>query len=131
MKSISCLILIAVGLGGCSQNPAENNALSPAEFEQKLTASPEAVLLDVRTAEELQGGYIKGAINMDFKRPEFKLLIEGMDKTKPYFVYCASGMRSGKAADLMREIGFTKVTTLEGGLNAWKTAGLSTVTPNP
>lgn len=79
----------------------------------------------------MQTGYIKGAINLDFQRPEFKLLIAGLDKEKPYFVYCKSGIRSGKAADLMRENGFTKVKTLEGGLNAWKAGGLGITEPKP
>jgi len=126
------LVLLAVGAGSCSPSSSEQKtSLAPAEFESQLKATPDAVLIDVRTAEELQEGYIKGALNMDFKAPEFKILIAGMDKNKPYFVYCLSGMRSGKAADLMRESGFTHVTTLEGGIKAWKAAGKETVVPTP
>ena len=119
------------GLYSCSTQPTESSSLSPADFDQQVKSTADAVLLDVRTPEEVQTGYIKGAINMDFKRPEFKILIAGLDKEKPYFVYCLSGMRSGKAADLMRESGFTKVKTLDGGLKAWKAAGLGTTDPAP
>ena len=131
MKHTVCLLLMVLGLSACSNQPTEKLSLSPADFEQQSQSTPEAVLLDVRTPEEVQNVYIKGAINMDFQRPEFKLLIAGLDKEKPYFVYCKSGMRSGKAADLMRDSGFKNVKTLEGGLNAWRSAGLSTVEPKP
>lgn len=131
MKHTVCLLLVVLGLSACSSQPTEKLSLPPADFEQQSQSTPGAVLLDVRTPEEVQNGYIKGAINMDFQRPEFKLLIAGLDKEKPYFVYCKSGMRSGKAADLMRDGGFENVKTLEGGLNAWRSAGLSTVEPKP
>jgi rhodanese-related sulfurtransferase len=123
-----CVMLTACAGGNSS---AVKTALTPAEFEAQSKSTADAVLIDVRTAEEIQTGYIKGAINMDFNRPEFKLLVAGMDKTKPYFVYCLSGKRSGKAADFMREQGFEHVMTLEGGMNAWNAAGLPTVTPSP
>ncbi len=122
--------MVLVACAG-SNTTEEKTSLTPAEFDQQSKATADAILIDVRTAEEVRSGYIKGAINMDFNRPEFKILIAGMDKTKPYFVYCLSGKRSGKAADLMREQGFEHVKTLDGGMNAWTAAGLPTVTPSP
>lgn len=104
-------------------------SLKPLDFKEKINIVTGAVLLDVRTPEEVQKGYLKGALNLDFKSPQFTILIEGLDKEKPYLVYCASGVRSGKAADLMREKGFMKVYTLEGGLKAWKDEGLMTDSP--
>jgi rhodanese-related sulfurtransferase len=118
--------ILVVTLAGCSskEDKTSTSSLSPAEFQNQMKSTPDGVLLDVRTLEEVQTGRIKGEINFDYKAPEFDLLIKGLDKTKPYFVYCASGVRSGKAADKLRELGFTKVYTLEGGLKAWKAAGL-------
>ncbi|HQQ97668.1 MAG TPA: rhodanese-like domain-containing protein [Cyclobacteriaceae bacterium] len=126
---VICCVVLGACAGGNSTN--EKTSLTPAEFDEQSKTTAEAILIDVRTAEEVQSGYIKGAINMDYKRPEFKLLIAGMDKTKPYFVYCLSGMRSGKAADFMREQGFEHVMTLDGGIKAWTAAGLPVVTPAP
>jgi len=126
--AICCIILSACAGSNATE---EKTLLTPAEFDQQSKSTADAILIDVRTAEEIQSGYIKGAINMDFNRPEFKILIAGMDKTKPYFVYCLSGKRSGKAADFMREQGFEHVKTLDGGMNAWTAAGLPTVIPSP
>jgi phage shock protein E len=125
MKKYFFILVVTMAIAGCaSKEDKVTSALSPEAFQSQLQASPDAVLLDVRTLEEVQSGRIKGEINFDFKAPEFNLLIKGLDKTKPYFVYCASGVRSGKAADKMKEEGFEKVYTLGGGLKAWKEAGL-------
>jgi len=120
------ILVVAITFAGCTskESNAPTSTLAPEAFQSQLQATPGAVLLDVRTLEEVQSGRIKGEVNFDFKAPEFSLLIKGLDKTKPYFVYCASGVRSGKAADKMKEEGFEKVYTLEGGLKAWQAAGL-------
>ena len=123
MNRILSFAVLALLLSSCSKEEKENLSLKPLDFKERIGTMSDAVLLDVRTPEEVQKGYLKGALNFDFKSPQFTILIEGLDKEKPYLVYCASGVRSGKAADLMREKGFKKVYTLEGGLNAWKKEG--------
>jgi rhodanese-related sulfurtransferase len=128
MRPFYLLILLVLTQISCAKkqnSETENRLLKPKDFQEKLAASPGAVLLDVRTQDELiKDGLIKGALNFDFKTPEFKILITGMDKTKPYFVYCASGVRSGKTSEMLGELGFKEVYTLDGGLNAWKAEGL-------
>jgi len=126
MKKYIFILVVAASIAGCASKETKEStsALSPAAFQTQLQAAPDAVLLDVRTLEEVQTERIKGEVNFDYNAPEFNLLIKGLDKAKPYFVYCASGVRSGKAADKMKELGFEKVYTLEGGIKAWKAAGL-------
>jgi rhodanese-related sulfurtransferase len=128
-KIVTLLLVLTVA---CAKTgTTENFLLKPKAFQEKLAATPEAILLDVRTADEVHQGYLKGAVNFDFNTPEFTILISGMDKTKPYFVYCGSGVRSAKAADKMRDMDFQKVYLLEGGIKAWKEEGLPTQTPAP
>ena len=124
MKKYLLIVFIGLSLTMCSKKQEEMLSLSPQQFQQQLKNTPDAVLLDVRTLEEVQAGRIKGEINFDFKSAEFPILIKGLDKSKAYFVYCASGVRSGKAADQMRNEGFEKVYTLEGGIKAWEEAKL-------
>ena len=78
----------------------------------------------MRTPEEVSQGIIKGAIKIDFKGADFDQQISALDKEKTYFVYCASGGRSGKTANLLKDKGFTKVYSLDGGFTAWKEKGL-------
>jgi phage shock protein E len=122
------LFFIILFLASCSQKQGESSAVStvaPAEFNTLL--SGDAVLLDVRTPEEFAAGYIKGAINLDFKSSDFSKKLDSLDKSKGYLVYCASGGRSGRASELMNEKGFGSVTTLEGGIQAWQAEGLPLV----
>jgi rhodanese-related sulfurtransferase len=116
-------IIVLIMLISCGKEEA-STSLKPVDFKTKLAATPGAVLLDVRSAEEVRQECIPGQLNFDFNTEGFKTLMLGMDKSKPYFVYCAKGVRSNKAADLMRRMDFTNVYTLEGGLEAWKAAGL-------
>ncbi len=123
MKNYLLLLFAVFILSACSKKE-ESTLLAPQAFQQRLQETPNAVLLDVRTLEEVEAGRIKGEINFDFKSAEFDLLIKGLDKTKPYFVYCASGVRSAKAADKMESEGFEHVYLLEGGIKAWEEEGL-------
>lgn len=108
---------------------AVNESLDPHAFKSKIETAPDGVVLDVRTPEEVAQGVIAGAKVIDFKGSDFEQQIESLDKSKPYFVYCASGGRSGKTASLMKEKGFTKVYSLEGGITAWKEQGLEVTNP--
>jgi len=120
------LVIISIGLAACSNggqqvNSMESNIvqLNVADFKSHIAESKDEVLLDVRTPEEFAGGNIEGAINIDFKAPDFEQKIGELDKNKTYLVYCLSGMRSRKAADRMSELGFTSLYTLNGGYSAW------------
>jgi len=112
-----------------SPEAAAPQSLEPQAFQTKLKETPDAVLLDVRTPEEIEQGKIAGATPMDFKSEDFEARLSALDKDKPYFVYCAVGGRSGKTANLMKEKGFTKVYNLQGGFEAWKEAGLEQSKP--
>ena len=122
-------------MSGCTptekKEPSENKivALTPDDFKSTLASKPDAVLVDVRTPDEFSEGIIEGAINIDFKDPSFGEKINGLDKSKPYFVYCLSGKRSGDAAKQMDSLGFKTIYMLEGGYKDWKNAGLETARP--
>ena len=110
-----------VAMLGCS----DANSLKPAEFLSQIRNTPDAVVVDVRTPEEThKTGVISGAQVIDFKAAGFETEIDKLDKSKTYFVYCASGKRSSKAADQMKEKGFEKVFVLDGGAKAWEEEGL-------
>lgn len=99
------------------------HVLSVHAFEQKLNATPEKIILDVRTDEEYAQGKMKNATQIDYYQRNFKTEVAKLDKTKPVFVYCASGVRSNSAAKILKQQGFTEVYDLKGGLNAWARSG--------
>lgn len=89
-----------------------------------------ALLVDLRESEERrEHGVIQGSVHMPRGLLEFYA-----DSTLPYYrqelqpdrriiLHCASGGRSAMGADLLREMGYSNVAHLDGGLNAWKAAG--------
>ena len=95
---------------------------------QKLVADPGVTVIDVRTPEEFAAGHIARAQVVDFRAADFAERIGELDRNTPYFVYCHSGNRSGRATALMHELGFTTVYDLQGGITAWTAAGAPVTT---
>ncbi len=96
--------------------------ISPKEMQVFLDADS-IQLIDVRTPKEFNEGYINTAKNIDFYTPTFKDAINKLDKSKPVFIYCRSGRRSGKSVSTFLEAGFTKIYNLDGGFLNWKSEG--------
>ncbi len=128
---VFCVMSCTSGGKNESDHPADGHTvvLGPQEFKSKLSATPDAVLIDVRTPEEVSEGIIEGAVNIDFKDPAFAEKINALDKEKPYYVYCLSGVRSNDAVKIMEEKGFKDVYTLKDGLRNWTKEGLEIVKP--
>lgn len=78
-----------------------------------------AVVLDVRTPPEIAAGKIAGALELDYKSPDFRERLAALDTTKTYLVYCRSGNRSGKACAIMAEMGYDTLYNLAGGYLDW------------
>ncbi len=95
--------------------------LTTDEFKTAL-ATEKGVLIDVRSASEVEAGYIDGAINYDFNNGDFANTIESLDKSKTYYLYCRTGGRSGKSADLLLQAGFANVYNV-GGFEELENAG--------
>ncbi|MDL5510809.1 rhodanese-like domain-containing protein [Arenibacter sp. M-2] len=95
--------------------------LSQEEWSAQLESDGNAFILDVRTPEEVEDGYIPNATNIDiYMGQEFVAELEKLDKTKNYYVYCRSGQRSGQACAIMNKLGFENAYNLEGGFMNWE-----------
>jgi rhodanese-related sulfurtransferase len=95
--------------------------LTQAEWTRRLKGDTNAVILDVRTQQEVEDGYIPGALNIDiFGGQAFLDAIDALDKSKTYYVYCRSGNRSGQACALMSTRGFDNCFNLMGGMMEWE-----------
>lgn len=118
------LVVVLLMVTSCVSSPKKQtqmNELAPDAWAELQEQTSESVILDVRTEEEFESGYIKGALNMDIRGgADFLASIESLDKSKSYFVYCRSGARSGQACQLMSQMGFNAVYNLEGGVLAWE-----------
>jgi rhodanese-related sulfurtransferase len=128
LSFVLTLSVLIVSTIGCQSQSSKNDSsgfanLNVADFEKGLKNDPNAVLLDVRSPEEFAETKIAGAANLDFYSDNFEQKLADWDKSKAYYVYCHSGSRSSKTAQMMNRMGFTKVYNLNGGIVAWKASG--------
>ena len=94
--------------------------ISQDQWEDLISKDTNAVILDVRTEEEVEDGYIPNMLHIDIRQGQgFLDEIEKLDKSKSYYVYCRSGARSGQACTLMSEMGFETTYNLIGGFMNW------------
>ena len=95
--------------------------LTQEEWRAKLAEDDKAVILDVRTEEEIEEGAIPGAMHIDIYMGQgFLDEVDKLDKEKHYYIYCRSGNRSGQACALMNARGFDVTYNLMGGFNEWE-----------
>ena len=78
----------------------------------KRLKQADAIVIDVRTLEEFVNGHVVGAMHIDFLRSDFEKEVGKLDRRKHYYLYCASGNRSGKALQYLLARG-VKAETLE------------------
>src|ERR687891_542070 len=81
------------------------------------------LFLDVREADEVEQGIVPGAHHLS--RAHFESRVEDVlpDKSSEIVVYCASGVRSAFAAKTLKDLGYSKVSSMGGGFIRWKDLG--------
>lgn len=97
--------------------------LTPSQLTQRVNAG--AQLIDLRRADDFRAGHISGAKNIQMEDLDNHIDQLG-DKTKPIVLYCYSGGFSGRGVGLLKKAGFTDVTHLSSGMNAWQQDNLPT-----
>jgi rhodanese-related sulfurtransferase len=124
MKKLLVGFVLFLALSACNSQ-AQKASVSVTEFDSKMQSGAYQ-LLDVRTAAEYQSGHLKNSLQADWNNPQqFKDRTQYLDKSKPILVYCASGVRSGSAAQYLLSLGYKEVLNMQGGLSAWKMSGKS------
>jgi len=122
------VLVVMIALPSCSTAQKSNSEgkavnVEVAEFKKLVEANPEGQIIDVRTPGEYAEGNLNGSKMMDINGKDFKDQLETLDKKAPVYVYCRSGGRSGRAMQMMSDMGFTEVYNMSGGFMAWSEAG--------
>lgn len=137
LRSISVLAVIAaLFFASCgsstaeAQRPDHIRAAAAGDASQIHANRPDdLVVLDVRTPQEFSEAHLEDAVMLDFYEADFGARLGELDRDVPYLLYCRSGNRSGQTAIIMEELGFSDVTEIEGGIDAWTQSGLPVVVP--
>lgn len=113
---------------------ADVQSINAQEAARRLTEDRKALIVDVRDPDEVrQAGAIPGALNIslgmlpvraDLQLPEQFRNQELQDRSRPVITTCALGLNAARGAKLLKDMGFSDVNYIEGGLKAWKEAGL-------
>jgi rhodanese-related sulfurtransferase len=120
---ISVTLLILISSLAFSQSALKVNSI---EFKASYFKY-RGILLDVRTPLEFAEGHIENSKNIDLSAGNFETEIDKLDKEQTVFVYCAIGVRSTKAANILRKKGFKHVFDLDGGYSDLVKVGLKSV----
>ena len=115
---------------------AEVDGISAEKVHQRLKEDSNALLIDVRDAADiLSTGVAAGGANIslgmlpiraDRELPEEWLDARLQDRSCQIITTCFAGMMSAIGAKLLKDMGFTNVCYMEGGMDAWNEAGLPT-----
>lgn len=117
LKQITSLLLL-INSSLFAQGPVVS-IISVSDFEKAIQEN-KLQLIDVRTPQEYSKGYIANAVNFPIAaRKKFKKSLNSLNKNKPVYIYCHSGVRSRRASKILKRLGFTKIYDFKGGWKAW------------
>ncbi|MFQ5944613.1 MAG: rhodanese-like domain-containing protein [Anaerolineales bacterium] len=110
--------------------------ISADEAHQRMQQDSNTLLVDVRDAADIPStGLAAGGVNIslgmlpvraDQELPEEFRDSRLQDRSRPIITVCQTGENCARGAKLLRDMGFTNVFYVEGGMEAWKDAGLPT-----
>ena len=115
---------------------AEVDSLGPTEAQKRLAQDPDALVVDVRDAADVAStGLAPGSVNIslgmlpvkaDQELPEEWREPRLQDRSRQLILTCQTGANAARGAKLLKDMGFTNVSVMDGGMEAWKAAGLPT-----
>lgn len=124
---ILSVFVVLMSLTSCIKKQVEGVQVVDIATYEKQLKQPEVQLIDVRTPEEFSQGHLENAKNINIMAEDFDAQVASLDKSKPVMVYCKSGGRSARASERLKELGFTMITDLEGGITNWNSENKPTV----
>ncbi|OBP16461.1 rhodanese-like domain-containing protein [Rheinheimera sp. SA_1] len=119
-------ILLALVVSWVQSLLSKIQMLSPTELTIKVNRE-DAVLLDIRSADDFKKGHITSARNIPLAQLSKELSKLENDKNKPIIVVCQAGMSAQGAAKQLISAGFGQVAVLRGGMSKWAEANLPVV----
>lgn len=103
------------------------NQITAAEVKDALDKNEQAVILDVRSSEEVARGKIDRSIHLPMNEIQENINSVIPDKNTKIIVYCLSGSRSFIAAEILENLGYKNIYDMQNGLLAWRSKGFSLV----
>ena len=116
MKNYLAIICMLFFISFCN---AQTSTINIETIKEEVIGK-DVQFIDVRTLKEYNDGYIDDAVHIGIANKEnFKKQISTLDKLKPVYIYCYSGVRSNRACKILKAAGFKEVYDFSGGWKAW------------
>ncbi len=97
--------------------------INPDEVLELQSSGKSFALIDVREPDEYRGGFIPGAEHVSRGFLELKIEQVVPERETPIVAYCAGGVRSLLAAQVLKTMGYGDVQSMSGGYSKWKDLG--------
>jgi rhodanese-related sulfurtransferase len=122
------LVLLSLFLSATAAFPQEKpkakcTEISAQDFYSNVKLDPSIKIIDVRMKAECRSGMIENAINIPISK-KLPRKAKSLDREVTYYLYCAGGTRSCRAAEQYSAAGFKNVYSLKGGIKGWRSTGL-------
>lgn len=117
-KTIALMLTLLIFSCGSTQGQQSEITVVDADRLIRLQADG-AIVIDVRTSEEVANGKIPGAIHVPIS-DNMASELTNINKDQPVIVYCQSGGRSSKASLLLQKAGYTTIYNYSGSMNDWE-----------
>ncbi|MBB6454243.1 rhodanese-related sulfurtransferase [Salirhabdus euzebyi] len=111
------IFLVAFILYGAFKYFRQKRYLTTLTEDQFVEGYRKAQLIDVREPNEFEKGHILGARNIPLSQMKHRLV--EIRKDKPVYLYCQSGARSARAANMLNRKGCEDLNHLKGGFRKW------------
>jgi len=143
MKSKTIIYSLIINLAGLFLSPPDAFPANPETSGNKYRTisatacdslinanekNPDFVILDVRTPDVWKSDHLLGSINRNYYDADFIAQLNALPKTKIFLLYCQAGSRSAPTLVMMKNLNFSEVYEMSGGISAWKSRSLSTTT---
>jgi rhodanese-related sulfurtransferase len=96
-----------------------------AEVKARLDRGEKCLLIDVREESEYAADHLPGALHLGKGIIERDVEERVPDLNAPLVLYCGGGFRSALAADNLQKMGYTNVTSMDGGIRGWREKGFA------
>jgi rhodanese-related sulfurtransferase len=139
---LSVMILPLLTVSACKASDTDKTSVKESAMKQVIksispsdayklmedeSSNPPLVILDIRTMGEYQQAHIKDSVLIDYYQSSFRDEVNKLDRNSRYIVYCATAGRSGSAMRLFKQMGFSEVYNLSGGISLWYRQGFPIV----
>lgn len=105
----------------------KSNMVSPQKVKDIMDSNKKINLVDVRRSDEYEAGHLKDSVLLTLDTIDKQAAEILPDRDQAYYVYCRTGRRSALAVEQLRQMGYSNVFDMSGGISEWDRLGFPIV----